>query len=344
MIRIGLIGYGEWGPNHFRHFSTLPGSRVVCVCDLNATRLESLRPTHPDLELVSDADAVLGRKDIDAVVIATPATTHFQLVKAALESGKDVLCEKPLTLKSSESDLLHEMAQRTKRILMVGHVFLFNAGIRRLKEYLDRHALGTLHYIYSSRLNLGPVRQDVDVIWDLASHDVSIMNYLLQAEPEEVSANSGFFLQRPISDVAFISLRYPKNVLVNLHVSWIDPVKLRQITVVGSSKMIVWNDLSPIEPIRIYDKGIVHEPRYSNFGEFHYLTREGDIQIPRIDLVEPLRAQDTAFLECVKQQKQPLSDGAFSVRVVRTLERISEALSTPHTFAPAPPARLQSAG
>ncbi|MBI2889693.1 MAG: Gfo/Idh/MocA family oxidoreductase [Nitrospirae bacterium] len=334
MIRTGLIGYGEWGANHFRHFQTLPQSRLVAVCDSQPARLDEIRRILPSLAVTTEPDELLARQELDAVAIATPAGSHYALVRQAIEAGKDVLCEKPLTLKSQEAEELADLATRRGRILMVGHTFVYNTGIQKLRDYVREKLLGTLHYVYSARLNLGPVRPDVDVVWDLATHDVSILTYLLDSEPVEISATSGFFLQRPLGDVSFITLRYPNNVLASIHVSWIDPVKVRQITMVGSHKMIVWNDLSTTEPIRIYDKGIVHEPRYSNFGEFHYLTREGDVLIPRLNLVEPLRAQDTVFLECVERRTAPVSDGRFGLRIVRTVERIAAALAASSSRTP----------
>lgn len=322
MIRIGIIGCGHWGTNHVRIFYLSKGAKVKVCCDKNPDRLKALCETYPDLTTVTDYNKVINDKAIDAVVIATPTATHYQLVKASLLNGKHVLCEKPLTIKKEESRELMALARKKRRILMVGYVFLFNNGIIALKDCIKKEKLGKVFYLHFTRTNLGPIRDDVDVIYDLASHDVSIASFLLGKWPEAVSANAGFFLRKDISDTAFINLYYPGNVLVNIHVSWLDPMKVRTLTCVGDKKMAVWDDLNTSEPIRIFNKGVIKEPFYSDYGEFQLLPREGEVISPLVKLVEPLKKQNAHFLGCLGNNKKAFTDGMFGYKVAEVLEAI----------------------
>lgn len=326
MIRIGIIGCGHWGSNHVRIFYLSKGAKVKICCDKNPDRLKTLRETYPDLITVTDYNKVINDKSIDAVVVATPTAAHYQLVKASLLNGKHVLCEKPLTIKKEESRELMLLAQKKTRILMVGYVFLFNNGIIALKDCIKEKKLGKVFYLHFTRTNLGPIRDDVDVIYDLASHDVSIASFLLGKWPEAVSANAGFFLRKSISDTAFINLYYPDNVLVNIHVSWLDPMKVRTLTCVGDKKMAVWDDLNASEPIRIFNKGVVKEPFYSDYGEFQLLPREGEVISPLVSLVEPLKKQNNHFLDCIVNKKGIFADGIFGHNVTKVLEAIQSSI------------------
>ncbi|RME02249.1 MAG: gfo/Idh/MocA family oxidoreductase [Deltaproteobacteria bacterium] len=326
MITIGLIGCGHWGPNHIRHFMRPPKASVKWCADLNVERLEALQALYPGIRVTQDYRELLEDEGVDAVVVATPTITHFEIVRESLLAGKDVLCEKPLTTKQEACEELITIAERGQRILMIGHVFLFNAGIQMLREYRRYNIYGEIRYLYARRTNLGPFRSDVNVVWDLASHDVSIFSYLFDEEPVEVSAKGASFLQPGIEDVGFISLTYRSGVMAHLHVSWLDPKKVREITVVGERKMVIWNDMDREAPIRIYDRGVTIEPFYADFGEFQLLPRRGDISIPAVHLVEPLKTQDEHFLEAVRQRKAPRSDGHFARKVVKVLEAVERSM------------------
>lgn len=327
MINIGVIGCGHWGPNHIRNFSNLGESAVSICCDKNQERLAVLKKSYPNLKFTSDYMEILKDKDIQAVIVATPTSTHYKVVKECLEYDKDILCEKPLTQNVAEAEELAELVKVKERILLVGHVFLFNTGIQKLREYIQNDTLGKVYYIHSTRTNLGPIRDDANVVWDLASHDVAIFDYLLNSHPLEATAKGAFFLQKEIEDVAFISLTYPNRILANIHVSWLDPRKVREITIVGNKKMAIWNDLvSDTGPIRIYDKGVIWEPYYQDFGEFKLLVQDGDITIPKINLGEPLKHQARHFINCVETRTKPISDCQFALNVVRSLDAIQSSM------------------
>ena len=325
-IRIGVIGCGHWGPNHGRVFSQLRDSRVTTVADPDSKRLAAIAAQFPEIVGVADYKQLLASPDVDAVAICVPTRKHFEIARDALNAGKHVLCEKPLCADVAEAQELEALSKARGLILMTGHVFLFNPGILKLRELITAGAPGRLYYLRALRTNLGPVRQDVNSVYDLASHDISIFNFLLGAEPVSVSAVGAAFLQPGIEDLAFISLKYPNDVVANIQVSWLDPKKLREIVVVGDRQMIVWDDLALAGPVHIYDKGIIREPYYDDFGQFHLLAREGDVTIPRVKPNEPLKVQDQAFLDCVKAGRIDFSDGAFSVGVVRVLVAIAESL------------------
>jgi len=295
--------------------------------DLNSARLRAMQECFRGVRGTSDYRDVLRNPQIDAVVVATPTASHYRLVKESLLSGKDVLCEKPLCLNPEEAQELISVAKKRRRILMVGHVFLYNAGIRMLKDLLDRRQCGRVYYLHSERTNLGPFRSDVNAVWDLASHDVAVFNYLLGGMPLEVSARGGKYLQKQLEDVAFVSMVYPRGVLVNIHVSWLDPRKVRQITLVADKQMVIWDDLDMVGPIKIYNRRVVKESFYETFGEFHLLAKEGDITIPKVELCEPLKKQALHFLECIHSRCRPLTDGTESFRGIQVLSAIQKSLS-----------------
>ncbi|MBI5394237.1 MAG: Gfo/Idh/MocA family oxidoreductase [Verrucomicrobia bacterium] len=332
-LRIGVIGCGHWGPNHIRTFSTLEGSTVTACADPDAQRLKTVNRLFPAVRGCSDYRQLLADPEVDAVVVATPTGTHFEITRAALLAGKHALVEKPLTLRVAEAEALRRLARTHWRTLMVGHTFLFNTGIRKLKECVASGDIGRVYYLHSTRTNLGPVRKDVGAVRDLAAHDVAIFNYLLDAEPLEVSARGERFIRREVEDVAFISLSYPGRVLANIHVSWLDPKKVRQIVVTGSKKMLSWDDLAATGPVMIYDKGVfaVHggvykEPYYVNYGDFQLLTKEGDVTIPHLKLEEPLRAEARHFLDCIRGAPNTLSGPKVGIAVVRALAAIQDSM------------------
>ena len=324
-VRVGVLGFGQWGPNHVRNFRALDDCEVARVCDTSPARLQLARKQFRDLEATTDPSAIVAAPDVDAVVIATPVHTHFALARQALESGKDVLCEKPLAATTDECRALCDLAAAKRRILMVGHVFLYNPGVQHLKVDLDRGELGRIYYLDAVRTNLGPVRHDVGAVPDLASHDISIFNFLLGEQPVDVSATGGFFLQEGIEDIGFVTLRYPRGVVCHIHTSWLNPRKVRQLTVVGSHKMAVWDDMNNLEPIRYYDKGVTAD-HYSSFGQFQMILRDGAITIPKVRLFEPLLEQDQSFIAAVRSRRPPVADGQFGLGVVRVLEAARESL------------------
>ena len=324
--RIGVIGCGQWGPNQIRSFFFHSKTEVVRVCDKDEGRLQANRQLFPHMEGTRDFKEFTRASNVDAVVITTPVSTHFEIAKDALLHGKDVLCEKPLAIHAAECEALGELAAKKKLILMVGHVFLFNSGILELKKLIDAGEIGRIHYLHAQRTNLGPVRHDVNAVYDLASHDLSIFNFLLDGVPKVLSASGKCYLQKKVEDVAFVSLEYPGNVLAHIHVSWLDPKKVRQITVVGRRKMMTWDDLSLTGPVEIYSKHVEKAAYYSDFGDFHLLVKEGEVRIPNIRNVEPLKQQADYFADCIVNRKKPLADARSAADVVRTLEQVQEIL------------------
>lgn len=324
--RIAVIGFGQWGPNHARNFQNLEHSQLRLICDRSDARRDLAQKAFRDVACVADPSEVFNSKDVDAVVIATPVHTHEALVTAALKAGKDVLCEKPLAASPAVARKLANLAEKTGRILMVGHVFLYNPGVTHLKQDLSQATLGRIYYMDAVRTNLGPVRSDVGAIHDLASHDVSIFNHLLGAQPEFVSATGGSFLRSGIEDIGFLTLTYPNDVVCHVHTSWLNPRKVRQLTIVGDRKMAVWDDMNNLEPIRYYDKGVTAD-HYASFGEFQMILRDGAITIPKIKLYEPLLKQDEAFIECLSTRRPPAANALFATQVVNVLDAARRSLA-----------------
>ena len=327
MIRVAVVGAGHWGPNLLRNFHNPPASEVLWVADRDENRLEQVQARYPGVRVTSDAAHVFDDDDVDAVVIATPTTTHYELVRAALEAGKHVLVEKPITTDTAEAEELCELSDTRGKVLMVGHVFVYNAGVRRVREYLDDGVLGRVFYISMVRTNLGPIRVDVNAAWDLASHDISIANYWLDSEPISATATGGSWINAGIEDAVFATLRYPNDVLVNLHSSWLNPRKSRDITVVGDRSMLTLDDMNLNEPLRIYDKSVTDDtfkaPFVDTFASFRASVREGGISIPKVALGEPLRAECDHFLECIREERKPDTGGREALAVVRALEAIA---------------------
>lgn len=324
-VRIGLVGYGYWGPNLARNFHQLPEAWLVACADADAARLSEVARLYPSIQqTASDARALMENPTLDALVIATPARSHFQLVSQALEAGKHVLVEKPLALTGADARALIECARKNKRVLMVGHTFEYNPAVWKIQELLDAGALGELYYIYTNRVNLGRVQTDINALWSIAPHDVSILLHLLKAMPLSVSAHGAMYVNRGIEDVIFALLQFPKNIVGHIHASWLDPSKTRQMTFVGSEKMIVYDDVDPEAKLKIYDKGVYK--RGDAFGEFQLRVRSGDLYIPKIDLTEPLKYECAHFLECIRENKTPRTDGENGWRVVRVLEAAQQSL------------------
>jgi predicted dehydrogenase len=326
-VGVALLGCGYWGINYARVFSEVPESRVVALCDKRPDRLQEVGRRFPSVILTTEVEQVLQVRGIDAVVVCTEATTHYRVARRCLLAGKHVLIEKPITTTVADAEELMALADSKGLVLMVGHTFLYNAGIRKVKEYVQSARSGRIYYLYSSRTNLGPIRHDVNALWDLAPHDVAIFNYLLDSVPAWVSAVGARVLRNGREDVGFISLGYPDNVVGHIHVSWADPNKVREVVVVGSEKRIAFNDLNPMEQVRIYEKSVAPvAEEAATYGEYQFRLRDGDIVSPRIEVSEPLKNQCSHFLECVAQRSRPLTGGLEGRDVVRVMEAIDRSL------------------
>lgn len=329
---IAIVGAGRWGPNLARNFHDLERSELAWVIDRDEARQALVRERYPELNVGAVAQDAFDDPEVDAVVIATPTVTHYELVKAALAAGKHVLVEKPITARSAEGDELVALAKENGCVLMVGHVFLFNGAIQRVKRYLADGELGRTYYIAMTRTNFGPIRMDVNASWDLATHDVSITNWWLDAVPLTVSATGGSWINRPVQDAVFVTMRYPNDVLVQLHASWLHPRKARNIEVIGDRKMLMFDDLEPEAPIRLCDNHV--EPETVNpawvdtLDSFRASIHQGEVNVPEVSLGEPLKNECVAFLDAIDEENlTPPSDGAFGVDVVRVLEAIDRSMA-----------------
>lgn len=328
-LGITVMGAGHWGPNLIRNFHSGRQARVRWVVDRDASRLERVKNAYPDILLTSDPGEAIADPEVSAVVVATPTVTHFELVRLALKAGKHVLVEKPIATRSQDGIALRDLAREEQLVLMVGHVFLYNAGVRRVREVIQSGDLGEIHYLSMVRTNLGPIRTDVNVAWDLASQDISIANYWLDGQPRSASARGGVWINPGREDAVFATLTYPGNVLVHLHVSWLHPRKAREMTVVGERRMLTLDDMDMSEPLRIYDKhvdGPVRVPFTDSFVSFRASIKEGDVTIPRVALSEPLTNECAHFLECVREGREPVTNADQAIAVVRALEAIDRSL------------------
>ena len=327
MIRVAVIGAGHWGPNLITNFHTSGRSRVARVVDRDKARLEAAAQRFPDVAFGTDAGEVFDDTEIDAVVVATPTSTHFELARRALEAGKHVLVEKPLADSAEQCEALCELAEKVNRVLMVGHVFVYNDAAEQVKEYIRSGDLGRVYYISMLRTNLGPIRVDVDAAWDLAAHDISLASHWLDAWPISASATGGSWINEGIADAVFATLRFPGEILVNLHASWLNPRKAREITVVGEAKMLTFDDVNLSEPLRIYDKQVTEQRSQAafvdDFSAFRMIVREGDIRVPHVSMSQPLKNECEHFLDCLLNGEKPRSGGAEGLAVVKTLEAIS---------------------
>jgi predicted dehydrogenase len=338
VVGVAVVGTGDWGANLVRNFASLPGARLVALHDNDPQRLKKASAQVPAARAVASLDDLLGMDEVRAVVVASSAASHHALARALLESGRDVFVEKPLTLRVEHAEELVEIARRRDRILMVGHLLLHHPAVRHLKSLVDRGELGDLFYVYSQRLNLGKVRRDENALWSFAPHDLSVVLHLLGAEPVDVAARGSAFLQGAVEDVVFVDLRFPDGRMAHVHVSWLDPHKVRRFTVVGSRKMAVFDDMEANEKIRIYDKGVDRAGEVVSYGDA-LTVRSGDILIPRIPLQEPLRLECQHFIDCVRERRPPLTDGTSGLQVVRVLAAAQASLEQGGT-----PVSLAAAG
>jgi len=325
MIRLGQLGVGYWGRNLLRNFTGLHDCEVRWVCDPSPAVQKQVVSSAPGAKVTANDADLFNDPDLDAVVIATPAVTHADLAIRALEAGKHVFVEKPMALTVADAERILAAADRAGRILMVGHLLEYHPAFVRVKEMIAAGELGDIHYLYSTRVNLGKVREDENALWSLAPHDISIALMLIDDKPTAVTAMGQAYLQPGIEDVAFMSIRFSRGHLAHCHVSWLDPHKVRQLTVVGTKKMVVLDDMEPSEKIRVYDKGVNWTGQYASYGEALSL-REGDIYIPHLAMTEPLRVECQAYLDAIKTGTPPRSDGQDGLNVVRVLEAASKSL------------------
>ncbi len=331
---VAVIGAGYWGPNLIRNFSQIPGCHMKLCVDKDETKLNRIKDLYCDIQISTRLEDILEDEEINAVSIATPVFTHTPLALACLNAGKHVLIEKPMAASSRECQMLIEAAQKNNKTLMVGHTFEFTAPVHKAKEIIDSGELGEIQYINCSRLNLGLFQQDINVIWDLAPHDISIILYLLGKYPVSVNAQGKAHYKPGIEDVATTTLNFQNGAIAFIQNSWLDPAKTRKITIVGSKKMMVYDDIKTNEKIKIYDKGIDTPPYYDTFAEFHYSYRYGDIHIPHIKEHEPLRRECMHFLECIQTGKRPVTDGYNGLRVVSILEAANKSIKENGTAQP----------
>ena len=361
MINIGIIGCGNWGRNYIRHFAQIPGARLVTCCDIDHKTLLAVRERYPLVKLTKNYRDIASDPKIDAVVVATPPGNHFGIARACLLRGKHVLVEKPFTLSSEEGYQLVDIAEKTGRVLMVGHIMDYHPGMRLVKKYIRSGELGRIFYLHSTRTSLGTVREDVSVLWDKAPHDIATLLYLLDEEPVSVAATGQAFVNDGLEDVVFITVRFASGIIANIHVSWLDPCKASRTTIIGEKKMIVFDDGEALEKVKVYSKGVNSKrdlmkrrgnskvpgngmenggdaaygsDALNGFSEFQYTYTDGDVYIPKLKMSEPLRNECLHFLECIGAGKRPLPDAASGARVVHVLEKTEESLGRRGEYVP----------
>jgi predicted dehydrogenase len=327
-INIAVVGCGYWGPNLIRNFSALPECHVRYVCDKDEKRLAHMKQLYLPSETTKEFDKIVGDKEVDAVVVATPVHLHYELAKKALQAGKHALVEKPMTQTAEHGNELVQLAAKKKLTLMVGHTFIYSAPVRRIREIVQSGDIGEIQYISSRRLNLGLFQKDINVAWDLAPHDISIILYLLGRPPVSVNCQGKAHVNKDIEDVTNMSLNFDNGGFATIHSSWLDPNKVREMVIVGSKRMIVYNDNEPLEKIKIYDKRVETPPHYDTFAEFQYSYHYGDMYAPYIKQVEPLKVECQQFLECIRTGKKPETSGLDGLRVIQILEASSRSLKS----------------
>jgi len=319
MVKIGVIGFGYWGPNVVRNFQSTDEAQVVSICDMDKHALSRAQKNYPEMKMTSNPNELISSPEIDAVAIVTPVFTHFELAKKALEKGKHIFVEKPFTSSVAEAEKLIELADKNKAKIMVDHTFLFTGAVRKIKELIEDNVLGNLYYFDSTRVNLGLFQHDINVIWDLAPHDLSIMDYVIEEKPEAIVANGTAHFSSELEDIAFITVYFNSNVIAHFNINWLSPVKVRMTLIGGENKMLLWNDLEKDEKIKVYDKGVEVENRE---GVYNLLVsyRSGDIWTPRVDQTEALKIEAEYFIDCLLNDKTPINDGHAGLRVVKILE------------------------
>ncbi|HEY0077467.1 MAG TPA: Gfo/Idh/MocA family oxidoreductase [Pyrinomonadaceae bacterium] len=332
VTNVGVIGCGYWGPNLLRNFAENERAELRWMCDVDARRLEAVGRRYPSAETTRDYKKLLSDSRLDAVVVATPVATHYRFAKEALEAGKHVLVEKPFTASIGEAEELCELAEARGLTLMVDHTFIYTGAVRKIKEIVESGELGELLYFDSTRINLGLFQHDINVVWDLAPHDLSIMDYIIDRQPESVAATGSCHIERGIENIAYVMLRFPDEFIAHFHFNWLSPVKIRRTLIAGSSKMVVYDDIEPTEKIRVYDSGVTStRDARSADREDAYRTlvsyRTGDVWVPKLDSTEALRYVCEEFLSAIREKRRPLTDGLSGLRVVRLLEAAQQSIN-----------------
>jgi len=325
MVKVAVVGVGYWGPNFVRILDELPDSKLVAVCDADTKKFDKLAGLYPHIDFTDSLDTLLEGDVVDAFVVATGSDSHFEVAKKCLLAGKHALVEKPLALSSADASELVKIAGDKSLVLLVGHLLRYHNGVVKLREYIDDGYLGKVLYIYTTRVNLGKIRKEESALWSFATHDISLVNFLLGGEPQYVTASGQSYVRDGIQDVVFVTLHYTDKVMAHLHVSWLDPHKIRKTTVVGDKKMAVLDDMQATEKLRIYDKGVDFVPSYGDYGE-SLSIRVGDIYIPKIDMAEPLKVECRHFLDCITKGAEPLTGGEHGLQVLRVLEAAERSL------------------
>ena len=325
MIRVGIIGYGNWGPNLVRNFSTAEGSQVDMVCDMNQQALKKVRKTYPNIQVTTDYNELIKDPNIDVVAVATPVFTHYELAKKALEEGKNIFVEKPFTHTCAEGEELIELAEKKNLKIMVDHTFLYTGAVRKIKQLVEDHVLGDIFYYDSVRVNLGLFQHDINVVWDLAPHDISIMEYVIDEKPQAVVATGAEHFNRGLEDVAYMTVYFNNNIIAHINVNWLSPVKVRTTLIGGQKKMLMWNDLEPDEKIKIYDKGVQVKTKE---GKYNLLVsyRSGDMWAPRVEQTEALKLMVEKFVSYISDGGKIVNDGMAGLRVVKLLEAATKSL------------------
>jgi predicted dehydrogenase len=326
-ITIGIVGCGYWGPNLTRNFMSIPNCRVKAISDVQIERLTYIQSLYCDLEITTNYTDLINTPEIDALVIATPVRFHFEMGYQALKAGKHIFIEKPMATSVREAEKLIETAHERNLTLMVGHTFIYSAAVRKIKEIVKSGELGEIQYISARRLNLGLFQKDINVAWDLAPHDISIISYVLEKDPITINCQGKAHVNPDVEDITSMILNYENGGIATIQNSWLDPNKVRDMTFVGSKKMLVYNDLEPMEKIKIYDKRVEIPPHYDTFEEFHYSYHYGDMHAPYIKQYEPLKVECQHFIDCITTQQVPITNGIEGLKVIRILEAASESLA-----------------
>lgn len=326
IINIAVIGCGYWGPNLIRNFNSISDCKVKLVCDINLERLTYVKKIYPQIETTTEFDNVVNDREIDAIVIATPVRLHFELARKSLMGGKYTFIEKPMASSTAQCRELIDLAEEKNLTLMVGHTFIYSLPVQKIKEIVDSDEIGEVYYINSQRLNLGLYQKDINVAWDLATHDISIILYILEQVPRSVSCQGKANISPDIEDVTNMTINFANGGFVTILSSWLDPNKVRKITFVGSKKMLIYDDTEPLEKIKIYDKRVEIPPYYDTFAEFQYSYHYGDIYSPYLKQIEPLKVECQHFLDCIKTGAKPDSSGQEGLRVVQILEASTKSL------------------
>ena len=325
MVNIAVIGIGGWGKNILRSFNQLADANLRLCCDLDGNKWNEQKALYPAVKFTKKAEEIFNDPDVEAVVIAASAAAHFKLAKGALEANKHVFVEKPLTLKVEETEELIRLSKLKKKKLMVGHLLKYHPAVEKLREFIEGGKLGRIYYIYSQRVNLGKIRKDENALWSFAPHDISVILYLVGDEPDSVSARGEAYIRPDIEDVVFLNLHFKDRKMAHIHLSWLDPHKTRKMTIVGSEKMVVFDDMQPSEKIKMYDKGAIVPGEYLSYSDAITL-KEGDVYIPALKMKEPLICECQHFLDCIKSDREPLTNGEDGLRVVRILNAAQESL------------------